>query len=387
MSASQTSSTAPRVLIVTASVGAGHNAAANAIAAGLAASPNRPQVDVLDVLTLAPWSFRVYYAKGFAIAVSRLPAMYGMGYRLTNHPQGPRLGLMERRRLWHERRAMWKFRRYMQDLRPDIVVHTHFLAPPILSHMSGTGRFNAPQFVVVTDHDPHRFWYAGDIKQWFLPSDTGLEKFIRWGFDRDAITVSGMPIHPKWSQEPDRDKVLSDWRLPANKKVVILSGGTDFTCGPVVKTARGILQLCPEISLVVLGGRNKKLLGKLARLGSEVDGLFPVSFTDRISELVWVSSLMVTKAGGITTAECLAAGAAMILPTPVPGQETDNETYFRNNGAAVVTRNYGDVPGEVRRLLDNPDDLARLAENARKLFRPGTATVVEAIRQELGIGA
>ena len=385
MSASRTSPTAPRVLIATASVGAGHNAVARAIATSLAELPDPPQVDVLDVLTLAPWSFRVYYAKGFAFTVTRLPVLYGLGYHLTNHPQGRRLGLMERRRLWHERIAMRRFRRYMRELRPDMVVHTHFLAPPILSHMAGRGRFSAPQFVTVTDHNQHRFWHAGGIKRWFLPSEAGLEKLVRWGIDRDAITVSGIPIHPKWLEEPDRDKVLADWRLPADKKVVTFSGGTDFTCGPVVKTARRILQLCPEISLVVLGGRNKKLMGQLGRLASDVDGLFPVSFTDRVNELVWVSSLMVTKAGGIATAECLAAGVPMVLPKPVPGQEAANATYFRSNGAAVVTRRYSDVPAVVRRLLDDSEALKRLGNNARKLFRPGTATVAEAIRQELGI--
>jgi processive 1,2-diacylglycerol beta-glucosyltransferase len=372
-------------VIATASVGAGHNAAARAIAAGLAELPDPPQVDVLDALTLAPPLFRAYYARGFAFTVSRMPVMYGLGYHLTNHPQGPKLGLMERRRLWHERIAMKKFRSHMQELKPDIVVNTHFLSSTILSNMAARGLFSAPQFVAVTDHDQHRFWLARGIKRWFLPSEAGLDKLVRWGIDRDTITVSGMPIHPKWLQEPDREKVLADWRLPADKKVVVLSGGTEFTCGPVVKTARRILQLCPEISLVVLGGRNKKLLGRLGRLADEVDGLFPISFTDRVHELVWISSLMVTKAGGITTAECLAAGAAMILPKPIPGQEAANARYFRSNGAAVVTRRYSDVPAEVRRLLDDHPALGRLGDNARKLFRPGTETVVQAIREELGI--
>jgi len=293
---------------------------------------------------------------------------------------------MERRRLWHERRAMKRFRKHMlQAPAPDLVVHTHFLAPPILSHMAENGLFGAPQFVAVTDHDPHRFWHARRIKHWFLPSDTGLDKLVRWGIDRDTITVSGMPIHPKWLQEPDRDKVLSDWRLPRDKKVVVLSGGTDFTCGPVVKIARRILELCPEISLVVLGGRNKKLLARLGKLGAKMDRLFPVSFTDRIHELVWVSSLMVTKAGGITTAECIAAGTPMILPNPVPGQEADNAKYFQSKGAAVVTRSYRAVPGEVRKLLDDPEALDNMRASAGKLLLPGTAAVVEAIRKELGI--
>jgi len=385
MKTSKTSSKAPRVLIATASVGAGHNAAARAIAAGLSELPNAPQVEILDVMTLAPWSFRVYYAKGFAFTVSHLPWAYGMGYHITNHPQGPKIGLMERRRLWHERRAMGKFRRYMQESNPDLVIHTHFLAPPIMSHMTNKKQFNTTQFVAVTDHDPHRFWYAGHIKKWFLPSETGLEKLLRWGIDRDAITISGMPIHPKWTAQPDRTKILTDWRLPHDKKVVLLSGGTDFTCGPVVKTAKRILQLCGDISLVVLGGRNKKLLGQLSKLAAEIDGLFPVSFTDRIDELVWVSSLMVTKAGGITTAECIATGTPMILPKPVPGQEADNARYFSDNGAAIITRNYKQIPDQVRKLLDDPQTLNKMSQNASNLFQPGTTTIVQAVRDELGL--
>jgi processive 1,2-diacylglycerol beta-glucosyltransferase len=385
MSDRKTPSSAKRVLIATASVGAGHNAAARAIAAGLEALPNPPEVEILDVLDMAPWSFRVYYAKGFAFTVTHVPIAYGIGYHLANHPQGPKLGLMERRRLWHERRAMKKFREHMRNARTDLVVHTHFLAPPILSHMSDRGLFDATQFVAITDHDPHRFWFAGDIKRWFLPSDTGVEKLARWGIDRDAITVSGMPIHPKWTKVPDRGRILADWRLPADKRVVLLSGGTDFTCGPVVKTARKILQLCPEISLVVLGGRNKKLLGKLAKLAGETGGLFPVSFTDKVDELVQVSEMMITKPGGITTAECIAAGTPMILQKPVPGQESDNAKYFARNGAAIVTRRYADAPRQVRRLLDDTEALQRLSDNARKLFKPGTDTIVEAIARELGI--
>jgi len=385
MSASETTRAPRRVLLATASVGAGHNAAARAIEAGLMQLPSPPEVHVVDVLTLVPRIFRVYYAFGYALLVMHFPKMYGLGYTLTNHPQGARLGLLERRRLWQERLVLRKFRRYVSELSPDLVVHTHLLAPPVLARMADRGQFSTPQFVVVTDHNQHRFWHSRGVDRWFLPSPVGVAKFVRWGVDRDCITVSGMPIHPKWLTEPDRSKVLEEWRLPVNRRVVVLSGGTDFTCGPVVKTAAEILRLCPEISLVVLGGRNKKLLGRLGKLAASNDRLFPVSFTDRINELVWVSSLMVTKAGGILTAECLAAGAAMLLPKPVPGQETENARYLQANGAAVVTRSYRQVPAEVRRLLDDDQALGKLAATARRLFAPGTSTIVEAICRELDI--
>jgi len=385
MNASGTTRRPRRVLLATASVGAGHNAAARAIEAGLAQLPSPPEIRVADVLAFAPRPFRAYYALGYALMVSHFPRIYGLGYAFTNHPQGARLGLLERQRLWQERLALRKFSRYVRDLSPDLVVHTHFLAPPVLARMTAKGHFEVPQFVVITDNDPHRFWHSRNVRRWFLPSSPGVEKLLRWGVDPDSITVSGMPIHPKWLTGPDRRKVLDDWRLPRDRKVVVLSGGTEFTCGPVVRMAAEMLRLCPEISLVVLGGRNKRLLGRLGKLAGRNDRLFPVSFTDRVNELVWISSLMVTKAGGISTAECLAAGAAMLLPRPVPGQEADNAGYLRDSGAAVVVRSYRRVPAEVRRLLDDEESLGKLADNARRLFAPGTATIVETIRRQLGI--
>jgi len=385
MSPSSTSPTAPGVLLVTASVGAGHNSAASAIAAGLAGLPDPPRFEVVDALKFVPRLFRAYYAGGFALAMTRFPTFYGWGYALTDHPQGPRPGLMERYRLWNERRILRKFRDYVTDFKPDLVVHTHFLAAPMLGHMVARGELATPQFLVVTDNDPHRFWHARGVDRWFLPAPIGVEKLVRWGIPEASITVSGMPIHPKWDNPPPREKVLADWRLPDDRQIVVLSGGTEFTCGPVVRLARRILHLCPDVCLVVLAGRNKKLLGRLSRLDEAGRRVLPVPFTDRVHELVSVSSLMVTKAGGISTAECLAVGTGMLLAPPIPGQEAGNARYLEAGGAAVVAPSYRRLPGEVRRLMDDRAALKRLGDGARRLAGKGTGAIVRAICQLLGI--
>ena len=65
--------------------------------------------EYLDLLTMTPWAFRTYYAGGYALAVSRFPFLYGIGYFLTNRPHRPGRGIGERYRLWNERRAMRRF--------------------------------------------------------------------------------------------------------------------------------------------------------------------------------------------------------------------------------------------------------------------------------------
>ena len=378
-----TSSRPSRVLLVTASVGAGHLSAARAIATGLGQLSSGLHVETVDALALTPRWFRACYVGGFTLGMTRLPRIYGLGYILTDHPQRPGRARGERIRLWRERQVLKQFSRFVLDFAPDLIVHTHFLTTPTLGLMITRGKLSAGQFVVVTDNDPHRFWYAQNVAHWFLPAAISAERLTRWGVGESRITVSGMPIHPKWDRPTPREKVLADWRLPADKKIVILTGGTTFTCGPVVKLTRRILELCPNICLVVLAGQNKKLLGRLARAGSPAGRLVPISFTDRIHELVSVGSLMVTKAGGVTTAECLAAGVPMLLTSPVPGQEAGNARYLQANGAAIITQNYHRVPAEVKRLMNDEKALRQLAENARGLYRPGTATIVRAIAGSL----
>ena len=370
---------AGKILIVTASVGAGHNAAARAIAAGLDAAGRR-DVDCLDVLEFAPWWFRAYYAGGFALTMSTFPRLYGLGFHLSDRPQTARRGLRERVRLWRERAALGGLRRRLCEMRPDLIVHTHFLAPPVVADLNRRGLLAARQVVVVTDVRVHRFWYAEGIERWFVPAAPAAAALARWGVDAERVTVSGIPIHPKWTAPLDRRKILDEWNLPPDRPVVLIFGGAEFTCGPVVRIARGVAAACPDACAVVLAGRNKKLLARLSALPEAADRrLVGVAFTDRVHELVEVCSLMVTKPGGITTAECLAKATPMVLTDPIPGHEAGNAAYFHEAGAAVIARGADAIVSQVRRLLADQGTLAEMGENARRLYRPATETIAAAV--------
>jgi len=373
--------------VATASVGAGHNSAARAIVDALGIASPGVAVEYLDVLTLAPRVFRAYYAGGYALAVTALPRAYGLGYWATNRPHRPGRRLMERLRLWAERRAMRRLSGRLLAEPPDLIVHTHFLAPPVVDRLIGRRRLPTRQMVVLTDNDAHRFWYAERVERWFVPSEHCVDGLRRWGIDSGNITVSGFPVHPKWTRPLDRARVLADWNLPADRRIVLLAGGADFTCAPVEKIARQIADTAERACVVVLAGRNKKLLGRLAPLAAARPGrLVGVSFTDRVNELVDVCSLMVAKAGGATTAECLAKATPMVLLKPVPGQEARNARYFQGRGAAIIVRRTGQVADVVGRLLADPAELSALADNAAALYRPGTETIVSAICDALDAG-
>lgn len=373
-----------RLLILTASIGAGHNQAAKAVAAGLAEAAPDVQVETVDILNYTGRIFRAWYAGGYAVAVTKLPWLYGLGFWLQDRPDYAARSLRERLRLWNERTEMRALQRRLFDNPPDLVLSTHFLAAPMIAHMAAAGKLDVPQAVVVTDICMHRFWYSEGVEQWFSPAEETVERLRRWGVDPARIIASGMPVHPKWTAPLDRARILAEWNLPADRPIVLLSGGTEFVCGPVVRFAREIIAACPRAYVVVLAGRNKPLMGSLSALPETGRDLMPVAFTDRVHELVHVAALMVTKPGGLSTAECIAKGTPMVLLPAVPGQESGNGRFFVRQGAAVMARKVREVPSLVAAVLDAPADRDRMSAAAATLFRPGTATIADWVKRRLG---
>jgi processive 1,2-diacylglycerol beta-glucosyltransferase len=374
---------AARAVIITASVGSGHNAVTGAILASLAERCPGVEMERLDSMSFAPRFFRAYYAGGFALGMSRLPRLFGMGYRLTNRPQTLGRGLLEGLRLAEERWCLTDLSRRLLEIRPSLVVNTHFLAAPLVTWLNEHAGLGARHFVVVTDREVHRMWYSRGVDRWFVPSPRSAETFGRWGIAAEKLTVSGIPVHPKWTAPVDTDKVLAEWSLPRDMKIVLLSGGTEFTCGPIARIARRIVSDCPNAHVAVLAGRNKKLLAQLARLPECPARLRGIPFTDRLHELASVASVMVTKPGGVTTAECLAKALPMVLLKPVPGHEGGNARQLADAGAAVIATSWRDVARKVGGLLSDEGRLASLAAAAARLHLPGAQTVAEAVCREM----
>ncbi len=372
----------PRVLLVSAGVGAGHNQAARALQAGLNQADPSLEVQWLDVLTTASTPFNLYYMGGYNVLVSRLPWLYGFGYWLTDQPRGPRRTLTERRRLFSERISLRPFSRWLTERLPALVVNTHFLSQAMTSWMIGRQTPGLRQMTVITDFHAHRWWCATNVERYFVPDESGREKLLDFGTPAERIEIAGLPVHPKWYERLDEREIRGRWNLPAGKPVVLLAGGAFFTVGGIDEMALELCRRLPQAIIVVLAGNNKKLMGQLAALpqaqGSEAQ-LRIVSFTDRIHELVELATVYVTKSGGMTVTEAAVKGTPMVLLHPVPGQEANNAKTFVAAGAAVQADKGKQAVQLVAQIVADPAKRDALSANAKKLARPSTQIICQRI--------
>jgi processive 1,2-diacylglycerol beta-glucosyltransferase len=366
---------ARRVLVLSASVGAGHLRAAQAVELALKELDPQAEVCNLDVLEFTNAAFRKLYGHAYLDLVNKAPHVLGYFYDLMDRPRSPQRK-SDRLRGLVERLNLRRFLRMLMEPRWDVIVNTHFLPAEMIARLRQKGKLSTPHLTVTTDFETHRLWVNEPCDHYFTATEEGAANLQHWGVPAERIRVSGIPIHPAFSRPKGRAECLARHGLAGDRPVVLqLAGG--FGVGPVEQLARAILGGEPPVELVVVAGRNEELKKRLEALPATGEHRINVlGFTTEMDELMAAADVVVTKPGGLTTSEALARGAAIVIVNPIPGQESRNSDFLLENGAAIKINNVATLSYKLGQLLRDPDRLARLKANAKRLGKPGAAYTV-----------
>jgi len=370
-----------RVLILHASVGAGHKRAADALAAAFQRrSPG--QVRVEDVLDYTNPLFREAYAHSYLRLTDKLPALWGYVYEQTDR---------DFFRLATEMRTLvdaiwaWGLRKLLREYNPRVILCTHFLPVEVLAMRKGRSRLQQPLYCVVTDYAAHAFWAYRDVDRYFVATEDTCQQLIDRGVPSGAIQVHGIPVDPQISIPKLREEMRQVHGIVQNRPMVTLFGG-GLEAGRVRTIVEGMIQRQVEMTLVVVAGRNRSLLNEISDLEStsKLD-LQKLGFINYVDDLVVASDMVITKAGGLTVSEVLARGRPMIVIDPIPGQEESNADYLASVGAAISIRLPQHVPFAVTQLLSDPQRLNDMSVSASRAARPRAALdIAEAVLTDIG---
>lgn len=363
----------PRILVLSASVGAGHLRAAEAVELALKQTVPHALVKNVDVLEMTNRLFRRLYGKFYLDLVNHAPHMLGYFYDLLDQPSRSGKYRSDRMRLVLEKLNLGKFLKFLQAEPWDLAICTHFLPAEIIAHLRKQKLLTLPQTTATTDFETHRLWVNQPCERYFTATEEGSRYLQHWGVPVTDTLATGIPIHPVFSEPKDRHECLTKHGLADDRPVILqLSGG--FGVGPIEKIYHTLLAVEQPIQLVTIAGRNEKLREKLSRLPKPARHKVKVmGFTKEIDELMQAADLLVSKPGGLTTSETLARGAVMVIVNPIPGQETRNSDYLLENGAAIKANNLGTLGWKVDELLRDTARLQQMRANVRRIARPRAA--------------
>ena len=361
-----------RVLLLSASAGAGHIRAAEAVEKALIEIGSLEEVRHLDVLNYTNKVFRHFYSRAYIDLVNKMPEVPGWMYDKLDKPWKN-----ERRRLALDKLKTRPLVKLLREYQPDMIVCTHFLPAEIVSWLRAKERLKSRQVVVVTDFDVHAMWLVHHYEHYFVAIDEARAYLEAVGIPANKITVSGIPIDPVFAQAKDKIEMRRKHQLDLDRTTILLSAG-GFGVGSVEPLLAALKPVQQRIQVVAICGRNEELRKRLSKAAAKSKSdenvlLQPIGYTKEMDEYMAASDLVLGKPGGLTTSEALAKGLAFIIVNPIPGQEERNSDHLLEAGVAIRSNNLPTLAYKLDRLLSDPQRLRRMQLDSRRMGRPNAA--------------
>jgi len=364
-----------RILILSASVGAGHLRAAEAVEVALRRTNVTATIENRDVLTLMPPAFRKVYRDGYFEMVARSPRVLGWLYEATDKPfHHDRL----QRRI--ERAGATRLLKFIREFDPDVVVCTHFLPTALVDRERRKGRCRARIITVVTDFEVHGMWLNAPSDHYFVATAEAQAHLVALGIPSNSITMSGIPTHPVFAESKNRLAMRRKhgWRedLPA----ILLSAG-GFGAGNAQRLVAALVAANIRAQIIAVCGKSAPLKASMEKIAArrtpeQMPLVNAVGFTTEMDEFMAAADLMIGKPGGLTTSESLIKGLAWVVVNPIPGQEEKNAIYLLEQGAGVWSGNLHTLAYKVTSVLEEPGRLQRMRTNALRLAHADAASVI-----------
>jgi processive 1,2-diacylglycerol beta-glucosyltransferase len=368
--------TKPRVLLLSASSGAGHVRAAQALEKAFTARGDCV-IEHIDTMRYVSKLFQRVYEKAYISMVRRVPELMGVIYDRTDQPWNH-----PRRRLAMDRLNTQPMIRMLKRMQPDLCVATHFLPAEIIAWLITKEKLRARHAIVVTDYDVHALWLCRTVDRYYVALPESAEYIERIGVPREKLRITGIPVDPVFAVPVDRASARRHLKLDAEAVIVLVSAGGEGV-GPIAAIVRDLPAMRKPWQIVAIAGKSEKTrhrLEEIARtagtLPSGAPRLVAVGFTAEMDQYMAAADLLVGKAGGLTTSEALARALPMVLVEPIPGQEERNSDHLLEAGAAIRCNNLPAAAWKISALLNDPARLKRMQEAARAMARPGAAAAI-----------
>jgi processive 1,2-diacylglycerol beta-glucosyltransferase len=190
-------------------------------------------------------------------------------------------------------------------------------------------------------------WYKAGSDTWMVPNEDTARVLRRNGLPADKVHVTGFPVASDFADRrparavPGRGEPLRILYMMSNNQ------------RHAPRIARGLLGL-EDTRLTVTGARDPRLRAEFEAIGAEMKRPIEVhGWTDRMPELLMCHHVLISKAGGATTQEALAARTPMLITKIVPGQELGNARLVESHHCGAVATTPAKVLEQIKALQEN----------------------------------
>jgi processive 1,2-diacylglycerol beta-glucosyltransferase len=354
-----------RIIILTAGFGEGHNAAARALAAGFARNGDATTAKIVDAFEEASPRFNRLARDFYLTLINRAPQLWSRVYDWIDRSS------LSGRRLWVFRKEIRVLATLLAKENPAALCCTYPVYAFLLNALAAAGYRIPPLYNVITDSiSIHSLWWRAPCSGWFLPNEDSAAVLHQAGIPSERIFVCGFPVPAFFADN------LASLSPPAIAPGVVPRVLHIINSGTLHAEATAKRLLCEtNWNVTCAVGRDAALQARLQQIVSRRSAPARIlGWTDQIPHLLMTHHAVVSKAGGATTQESIAALCPMIVSQVVPGQEEGNYELLRRHGAGARAETPDEVLQQLRRAFaDNGRVWREWRAALRPLARPDAA--------------
>jgi UDP-N-acetylglucosamine:LPS N-acetylglucosamine transferase len=328
------------VTIVSASVGAGHDGAANELASRLREAGF--SVDCHDFLDMLPASLGRLLRQTYALQLRAAPESWE---RLFT-------ALEQRRNFAATVRSLSRLaaRRIARTAAPGsaAIVSTYPLASQALGRLRLRGALPAPVVTYLTDLSVHPLWVAEGVDAHLALHPITAAQALRLG--AADVRVCAPAVRPGFrpSSLPERQMARLHFGLPDDRRLALVTAGA-WGSGDIASTVRDVAA-SGLVTPVVACGLNRALREELSRSGLGIT----LGWVEDMPALMRACDVVVQNAGGLSSLEALTSGLPVISYRCLPGHGRTNAAALEEAGWAPWVRRPGQLPEALFAALAGP---------------------------------
>ncbi len=336
-----------RVLILTASVGEGHDLPARTLAAQLL--DESPTVEVVVANGLEPMGklVKAISADAGRVVFFRFQWVWDVGFWFFAQAPPTR---------WLSQTLLTRIGgnglvKLIDEVRPDVIASTYPNTTEVLGRLRRRGRLEIPVCSAITDLAALDYWASPGVDVHLITHPESEDEVRRVAGPNARVTC----VHGFTAQDfrvpLDAALARAQLDLPAEGKVVLVSGG-GWGVGDVSGAVGEALRLQEVSQVVCLCGRNDSLRATLEKRFGTTRRVRIEGFTDRMPEWMAAADVLVHSTGGLTVLEALMRGLPAISYGWGRGHVRVNNAAYRRFGLADVVPTKDQLLPAIRRAFD-----------------------------------
>lgn len=362
-----------KIIIFYASYGGGHLSAAKSIETYFKNNYQNIDIKLIDCMKYINKTIEKISTAAYREMAKKVPWAWGKIY--SDSQKGPLAHISSRANAI----MAVKLLKLLKQENPDLIISTHPFGSQMCGYLKRKGKINSEIATILTDFKSHDQWLVENnyINYFFVSNNNMKYELMNRNIPEQKIFVTGIPVSEKFLKNYNKKEILNQLNFSENKKTILFFAGGEFGLGKskTLEIFEKLVSDFENIQIIAISGKNETMKNNFIKITNEYKRNHSVTileFTDKVAEFMSISTLVITKPGGLTSTEALTSNLPMLIINPIPGQEEENAEFLEENKVAIWLKKDDDINSILNILLNDENILKTMKDNTRLISRPNS---------------